>query len=177
MIELSTIRDLVAIFGVIAGFSYYVLTVQANQKNQQIQLESRNTQFFMQLYNQMNDEKGIQFLWNDILKEKDWTTFDEWWDKYGAVNNPAFFAIWMKLMITYEMYGVLLKRGFLDVEIIDDIMSGAVLMMWDFYGPVILGFREQYGYPQFQEHQEYLTEEIRKMVNKQHPDFKGTKQT
>ena len=177
MIELSVIRDLVAIFGVIAGFSYYVLTVRANQKNQQIQLESRNTQFFMQLYNQMNDEKGILFLWNDILKEKDWTTFDEWWDKYGAVNNPPFFAIWMKLMITYEMYGVLLKRGFLDIEIIDDIMSGAVLMMWDFYGPVILGFREHYGYPQFQEHQEYLTDEIRKVVAQQHPEFKGSKQT
>ena len=28
MIELSTIRDLVAIFGVVAGFSYYVLTVR-----------------------------------------------------------------------------------------------------------------------------------------------------
>jgi hypothetical protein len=28
MVELSVIRDLLAIFGVIAGFSYYVLTVR-----------------------------------------------------------------------------------------------------------------------------------------------------
>jgi hypothetical protein len=39
MIELSVVRDLVAIFGVIAGFSYYVLTVRNAQRNQQHQLE------------------------------------------------------------------------------------------------------------------------------------------
>jgi sensor domain CHASE-containing protein len=41
MIELSVIRDLVAIFGVIAGFSYYVLTVRANQKNQELTLKAQ----------------------------------------------------------------------------------------------------------------------------------------
>ena len=65
MIELSTIRDLVAIFGVIAGFSYYVLTVRANQRNQEIAMknqelmlkaqqqtvETRQAQLFMQVYN------------------------------------------------------------------------------------------------------------------------------
>jgi hypothetical protein len=32
LVELSTIRDLVAIFGVVAGFSYYVLTVRNAKK-------------------------------------------------------------------------------------------------------------------------------------------------
>ena len=36
MVELSIIRDCIAIFGVLAGFSYYVLTVRANQKNQKM---------------------------------------------------------------------------------------------------------------------------------------------
>jgi hypothetical protein len=34
LVELSTIRDLVAIFGVVAGFSYYVLTVRNAKKSQ-----------------------------------------------------------------------------------------------------------------------------------------------
>jgi hypothetical protein len=33
MIELGVIRDLVTIFGVLAGFSCYVLTVRNNQRN------------------------------------------------------------------------------------------------------------------------------------------------
>lgn len=41
MIELGMIRDIVTIFGVIAGFSYFVLTVRNAQINQQHQLETR----------------------------------------------------------------------------------------------------------------------------------------
>ena len=37
MIELSVFRDLVAIFGVIGGFSYYFLTVQNANKARKIQ--------------------------------------------------------------------------------------------------------------------------------------------
>jgi hypothetical protein len=35
---LSLIRDLVAIFGVIAGFSYYLLTVRMNQRAMRVNL-------------------------------------------------------------------------------------------------------------------------------------------
>jgi len=34
MIELSIIRDLVAIFGVIAGFTYYVMTVRQTEQEE-----------------------------------------------------------------------------------------------------------------------------------------------
>ena len=48
MIELSVIRDLVAIFGVIAGFSYYVVTVR-NQNR------ARQAQLFMQIFSRQYD--------------------------------------------------------------------------------------------------------------------------
>jgi len=44
------IRDLVAIFGVIAGFTYYVMTVRNSQRMQQMTLETRQAQLFMQVY-------------------------------------------------------------------------------------------------------------------------------
>ena len=53
MIELSVIRDLVAIFGVLAGFSYYILTVRNAQRNQRMQLETRQTQLYMQLFKEL----------------------------------------------------------------------------------------------------------------------------
>jgi len=67
MIELSIIRDLVAIFGVIAGFSYYVLTVRTNQKNQEISLksqqlnvETRQAQMFMQIFQRFQEPDFIE---------------------------------------------------------------------------------------------------------------------
>ncbi|TFH03581.1 MAG: hypothetical protein E4H14_16495 [Candidatus Thorarchaeota archaeon] len=62
MIELSTIRDLVAIFGVIAGFSYYVLTVRNNQKNQELALESRKLSIYTSLRNIFTCARGVAIL-------------------------------------------------------------------------------------------------------------------
>ncbi|MCJ7732368.1 hypothetical protein MUP51_08640 [Candidatus Bathyarchaeota archaeon] len=56
MVELSVIRDCIAIFGVLAGFSYYVLTVRATRRNQDLQLETRQTQLFMYLYDKWSSE-------------------------------------------------------------------------------------------------------------------------
>jgi len=55
----SMIRDIVTIFGVIAGFSYYVLTVRNAQRNQALSLkaqehatDTRQAQLLMQIVNQ-----------------------------------------------------------------------------------------------------------------------------
>ena len=47
MIELSVIRDLVAIFGVIAGLTYYMTTVR-NQNR------TRRAQLYMQIFNRLS---------------------------------------------------------------------------------------------------------------------------
>jgi len=56
---LSMVRDIVTILGVVGGFTYYVMTVRATQRNQALslkaqeqQLETRQAQFFMQIYSQ-----------------------------------------------------------------------------------------------------------------------------
>ena len=78
MIELSVIRDLVAIFGVIAGFSYYVLTVRNAQRTRDLTLkaqeqavETRQLQLFMQLY-----EK--------TLAKENWAAYQEILNEWSA---------------------------------------------------------------------------------------------
>jgi len=46
-VTLQMVRDVVAIFGVIAGFTYYVLTVRNSQRMQKMQLETRQAQLSM----------------------------------------------------------------------------------------------------------------------------------
>lgn len=171
---LSTIQTASLVVGII----YYLTIMRNQQRNQELTLkaqeqaiESRNTQFLMQLYSDISDEESIKMIFSD----KTWDTFDEWWELYGPTKNPDAFAKWLHAMLTYEIIGVLLKRGFLDIEVIDDLMSGGTLMIWDRYGSIIEGLRERFGYPQLQEHQEYMASEIRKIVNKQHPDYEGRK--
>ena len=84
MIELSVIRDLVAIFGVIAGFTYYVLTVR-NQNR------TRQAQQLMNLYESYRSiESRRQSLEIQSWKYKD---LDDFFDKYGDDTNPEAWAI------------------------------------------------------------------------------------
>ena len=172
--EIQTIYYMVAATGVLVAAAYYVITLRSSSKAQKTALESRNAQFFLQLYSSF-DLEMLRISWNDIMGRRDWNTFEEWWEKHGPESNIEDFAKWLRSVILYEIYGVLVKRGFLDINLVDDIISGPTLMIWEVYKPIIFGIREKYGYPQFQEYQEYLANEIRKIVDKQHPDYRGTR--
>ena len=79
MIELSLIRDLVAIFGVIAGFSYYVLTVRMNQRTMRLNLTNN-------LIQQMTND---EFLSKTLeLGYMEWENYDDFEKKYGSDTNP-----------------------------------------------------------------------------------------
>ena len=78
MIELSNIRDFVAIFGVIAGFSYYVLTVRATRKNSRIQLVS-------QLSRDVGTENGVKNHFK--LLNMEWESYEDFEKKYGSDTN------------------------------------------------------------------------------------------
>ena len=93
MIELSVIRDLVAIFGVLAGFSYYVMTVRSQQKNQEISqknqeltLETRQAQLFMNIFNNFSSKGYQKDLENILAWEYD--NYEDFFAKYGADVNP-----------------------------------------------------------------------------------------
>lgn len=82
MIELSTIQDLVAIFGVIAGFNYYVLTVQNQRK-------ARQAQLFIQIYQSRCKEGGINGFSRIALNEIEWLYLVNCVECFLALNGPT----------------------------------------------------------------------------------------
>ena len=171
MVTTDQLLDIVPAISVAIALVYYAINVRNANKSQQLAIESRNAQFFITLHNSI-DYDSVFSAWKDMTTKPDWNTFEEWWQKYGPENNIEHYVKWLRAQITYEIYGVMLKRGFLDIELVDDMMSGPVMMYWQVSKPIIEGIRGM-GYPQFQEHFEYLYEEINKIVAKQHPDFEG----
>ena len=64
MIELSVIRDLVAIFAGIVGLSYYIMTVRH-------QNSSRKAQLFIEMYQDFK-RPDVQKAFNDIVNVWQW---------------------------------------------------------------------------------------------------------
>jgi hypothetical protein len=162
MIELSVIRDLVAIFGVIAGFTYYVLTVRANQRNQKQQLETRKTQMFMQLYQSKYDREGLENAFTILNLE--WDDINDYMEKYGLAEHPDIGAMVESQSGYMEGLGILVKEGMVDIEMVYKVAGSRILLLWFKMETMLKGFRDPFwGVPDYAENFEYLANEMIKM--------------
>ena len=161
MIELSVIRDLVAIFGVIAGFSYYVLTVRNSQRTQRQQLETRQAQLFMQLYQDLLSENNMRSLLD--LLNMEWEDYDDFERKLGSDNNPDSFV--KRTSIWFRMNGIghLLRDGMIDSEKVFDLLGTWIDWLWMKWESIIKELRVRYHQPELYTEFEYLAVEMRRV--------------
>ena len=148
---------MVAIFGVIAGFSYYVLTVRATRKNQNLQLDTRKAQTFNQLYSWLaTTENLIEYI--DLLNWE-WSDYDDFEKKYGSDNNLRGYAIRTRIWCTFDSVGKMLKDGIVDLDFIY-ALNVMVLLQWFKWKDIIEEQRKRYYTPLFLENWEYLVNEF-----------------
>ena len=165
MVELSTIRDLVAIFGVIAGFSYYVLTVRGARKNQQLQLETRQAQLFTQMisqYSQPSMTESMSF-WSHL----EITSVEELAELF---LNPETSKMLVRWGLYLEGIGVLVKENLLDIKFIAQLIGGDVKNCWEKIAPYMDEFREKAKAPRGFIEFEYLYNEVMKYAET-HPEL------
>ena len=134
MIDLSTIRDIVAIFGVIAGFSYYVLTVRNTRIN-------RDTQLFMQIFSLTNDPDFIKRI-TEMITEMEWDDWEDFERKYGtSVGNYENYGYRYALWKRYDALGELLRRGLIDGELVYALAGqNDAMWFWDKFGSIIIKY-------------------------------------
>ena len=129
------IRDLVAIFGVIAGFTYYILTVRNAQK-------ARQAQMFSQLYQTRFSPEGIYRFWRIMLLTFD--SFEDYLQKWGPYEHPEVTEELRLISASWAFYdglGKLLKDNMLDVKTVYDLLGLRSLMVWYKYEMIIKNIR------------------------------------
>ena len=155
MIELSVIRDLVAIFGVIAGLTYYIMTVRNANKARKIQL-------LMQLRQAQQDTeylKGTLEVW-----EADFDDYDDFLRKYDSSINPDHYVKRTKMWNFMDGIGYLVKQNLIDMESVYHLMQGTyTITSWQTWGPIIEKTREMSDNPDYMIWFEYLAKEMSKM--------------
>jgi len=148
MIELSTIRDLVAIFGVIAGFTYYVMTVRnANRARRKDLLFQRLNTWDAEFYNNWLRIFGIQ--------APKWETELDFYDHIE--EHPEDYGFVSQMLITYQSIGTLLKEGIIDSDYVFNLASpNMVIWAWDRVLPIVEAYRNDINYPEYFSNFEYL---------------------
>jgi hypothetical protein len=165
----QTVFQFLQTVGILVGVFYYVMTIRANQRNQELQLETRQAQLFMQIYDKFNDYDRSEISIEVLSFE--WENNEDFWSKYSFEADPEAYRKWNHVAGFFEGVGVLVKRKLIDPEVVDDLMSASTLMFWERYGPVIIDGRKRLNMPQMWEWAEYLYHEIKSIANLPHTLF------
>lgn len=155
LIELSALqafREVVTIVGVIAGLTYYVLTVQNANKARKIQLTLR-------MAGQWQDRE-VSLLSLELLEMR-WEDYEDFRRKYDSTVNHDNYSKRTSLFNIFSEIGYLLKQNLVDIDTVYDITGGySPLLMWNKFRPIILKQREIYVDPTRNQWFEYLVTEL-----------------
>ena len=162
MVSLDQIIYIVPLFALTASIIYYAINLRNANKTQRLQLETRQAQLLMQIYNKYT-ETELMKQQMDIVN-MDYNGIEEFWSKYGPNSNPERYTSFARLGYFFDGIGVLLKRGLVEESALYDLMGVHVLQYWNgWYGPPMPGLREKWSNPHAYEMFEYLAEEFQKM--------------
>ena len=187
-ITLPIVLQILQTAGILVGIVYYItimrnaqktrdLTLQAQEqslKAQEQALETRQAQLFMDLYETYRSYDFRKFGY-DIMFVYTWDNWDDYWDKYGPVNNPTAFNSVNSVSAFYEGVGVLVKRGLIDIALVEGLMHLHLKLVWEKLGPIIIESRkvtdiETPAGPRLYTNFEYLYNELMKYLE-EHPEL------
>jgi len=160
MITLEQILYIIPIVALAASITYYAMVIRNQNK-------TRQTQLFMNLY-QVYRNKEFRTIYNKLIFEMKWNSYEDYWEKYGPETNPESFNEQSTVTAFFEGVGYLVKMGELSVESIYGLLAHPIINMFEKFKET----NEEYGksagyypYPYFK----YLYEKTIEYKNK-HPN-------
>jgi hypothetical protein len=167
---LQSVSYIAGALGVCVAAIFYVLNLRISQRNQRLTLETRQAQFYTQLYHQLTGEDS-QRRWADVMN-MEWKDYDEYERKYGSDEHPEMYA--KRSSALYELSGVgyLLRKGVIDRDTAYSLAEVQGLWLWRKFEPIVREQRVRYNTPEQYADLEYLAAETVKEMQLRDPSFR-----
>jgi hypothetical protein len=125
--------------GIIVSILYYTSVLRNANKTQQLQLETRQAALFMSLYETYHSLEFVKSR-REVIALK-WTDFDDFWIKHGSESSSNAWTNWQSQAGFFNGVGVLVKKGLIDISLVDELFSNILHRMWNHMGPIIIEWR------------------------------------
>ena len=138
MVDYQTISIVFTGLSVSLAAFYYITTLKNTEKNQRQQLDTRQAQLSMQLHQMMQSKEYLE-LYEEIMKDWNWTDYDDFTAKYGYKNDVS----WTKfglIMSPWEQVGILVKHEVFDPEMLYDMWGGYYRRLWEKIEPIVIEY-------------------------------------
>jgi hypothetical protein len=143
---------------------YYALTLRNTQRNQELALETRQAQMFMNFYENYRSQEFRKNYYHYLFVQE-WTTRDELLEQYGPDKNMEVYSGNGSIYGFFEGVGFLLKNGFIDIRHVNELLGASFVLFWRKAETYVIESRTVLGlkvYP----NAEYLSEELEKYYEK-----------
>ena len=159
MVDITEISAVVAAAGVLVGVVYYILEIRHQRSMRQTEIETRQANLFMQIYDHFYDEDFLSKL-SEIIYRWEYRDFDDFCQKYGPSTNPEAFAKFDSVGNYFKGIGVLLKKQLIDLDLVDELMGTSIRKYWEKSRSFVIEDRREW--PHSYEGVEYLYNELQK---------------
>ena len=154
--------QIVQTVGILVAIAYYITIMRSSQKTQQLQLETRKAQLYMQLFMRITSEeftkKALDLLRIEI------GNVDEFFKKYILGPDPSMHAKLFSMFWHIDGLGYMMSQELIDPEMVYNLGGGfAQVWHWKKWEPVIMRFRKRRGDPEFMKWFEYTAKEMMKI--------------
>ena len=140
--------------GIIVAIIYYTLTLRNASKTRELQI-------FMAIVNDLNSQEKRTTYAETLFEEV--ADYDEFVERFGGNANPLHYGKRSSLWWTYNSMGIMLKRGHISIDVIDDLVGLSVVLQWKKWGEIILEHRDRRSWPSYYTGFEYLAKELMKI--------------
>jgi hypothetical protein len=159
MVDLQSLSLTIAGFTLTLGIGYAVYVYRLYMSLKMEEHRTRQAAHHLNMIKYINDEKFDDAL-TEILWDWQWSSYDEYWEKYSPVKNPRANVTRRIARNYYNSLAVLVRRGFLDLDLLYELNPSGVIRYWEKMGPIAEEFRRRNDYPDYLEPIEYLANEM-----------------
>jgi hypothetical protein len=133
MVSFEFLAVVLSILGLAASLFYYARVLENANKAQKNQLETRQAQLFMQLYNQSvnNPEFMVDYY---KFRNQTWETYDEYIEQ--VIQNPENMRIVLRIGGFLEGVSVLVQEDLVSIRLVSRLVKNVVLDWWGKMEPI-----------------------------------------
>jgi hypothetical protein len=171
-ITFQTVFQFLQTASIMVGITYYVLTLRNQRRNQEETLETRQAQFYMQIYNQgVNDRNFIEAFLR--IQSLEWSNSQEFLETINYENpETRENAIALTTLVGYyEGVGTLVKENMLSIRWIALLFGSWTRIFCEKIKPVAEDARVHNKAPRTFSETEYLYNELMRYME-DHPELK-----
>ena len=121
-------------------------------------LQLRQIDVVIRLYSTFGDDSFQRCYWR--VQRWNYQTFEDF-DKNASQDD---YEAWFRVSVFFENMGLLYKRGLAKIELLDDLLSGPILLSWEKVKPITIGYRKKNNLKQIAEWHEYLYDAMKERL-------------